>query len=72
MLQSRLVPSLKEAFFLSTSGLIFINGYQVKKFDTHINYGDVVQIAMSDVFYKFYRWNIHLKQKFFKRIGYHL
>lgn len=68
----RLAPSIKEALFLSTSGLIFINGYQVSKFDTHVNYGDVVQIAMSDAFYKFYRWNIHLKQKFFKRVGYHL
>lgn len=72
MLQLRLVPSLKEAFFLSTSGLIFVNGYQSLKFDSHINYGDVVQIAISDVFYKFYRWNIHFKNKFFKKIGYHL
>lgn len=72
MLQLRLVPSFKEAQFLSTSGLIFINGVQVYLENTGVNYGDVVQIAISDFFYKFYRWNIHSKQKFFKKIGYHL
>jgi hypothetical protein len=72
VLQARFVPSLKEAMFFATSGLIFINGRQVNKFDTHINYGDVVQLAISDILYRFYRWNIHFKQKFFKKVGYHL
>lgn len=72
MLMTRLVPSLKEAFFLATSGLVFINGFQVNKFDAHINYGDVIQFGLFDSFFKFYRWNIHFKQRFFKRAGYHL
>ena len=69
---TRLVPSFKEAAFLAESGLIFINGIQQWKHNSVVRLGDVVQIGISDIFYKFYRWNIHFKQRLFKRVGYHL
>jgi hypothetical protein len=72
MLLARLVPSFKEAMFLSQSGLIFINGIEQKFHRTAIRLGDVIQLGISDLFYKFYRWNIHFKQRLFKRVGYHL
>jgi len=55
MLLARLVPSFKEAMFLSQSGLIFINGIEQKFHRTAIRLGDVIQLGISDLFYKFYR-----------------
>lgn len=72
MLISRIVPSFKEALFVAESELIFINGICQTNYNTSIRFGDVIQIGISDIFYKFYRWNIHFKQRLFKRVGYHL
>jgi len=55
MLMTRLVPSFKEALFVAESKLIFINGVCQSKHRTSVRQGDIVQLGISDIFYKFYR-----------------
>jgi len=69
---SKLAFTFKESKFLINSGLVFINGEACLYELALVHPGDVIQLGLSDKFFKFYRMNVHLRTRVFKKISYTL
>jgi hypothetical protein len=72
LILSKITLTLKESNFFISSKLVYINGVSCSQRMSIANVGDVVQLGLSDKFYRFYKLNLHFKTRIFKKISYSL